>query len=728
MTKIDAIMREGDMLASELEAALRKLHDPARQPPTLLKMLSGLNTSLSLIGNVCLHQQSGNAHEEHRTGRGAARLSHIFNKCPVRFPEGDFAPPLQHARDPPDVEIEDHIRTWRPGLLKNDEFTPAFEPWKTVAGKNLLRWVNHVLEHSQKGYEGGSLCLVNPNVDLEDGKILAVMHRGVPAVREGITRRAAKIAARGGSTHSAMGALVDGGGGGESKAGGGGGSRPGTGGATSRGPPPDLDTLLETFTPVSRAKTILREMRRLVRPPMGRHVTSEAITGVPEPPTPEEIAAHEKRMARLAEREKESGIIVHVMSRYMGMRIHVHDTKLRVKFALLAEMLSRHPGGALNPPPELEQRALKHLHTAVEHWHAARDSFGLLVEETPVSKTDEYMIELAKQMVDQFVGSQDVCEWLSQGMVDCLWDRAEWMKWRDELTFLQWQSVCTTVLSRKVKVEEDVDDGSFTTIDPLQLMGSVFKRLKIHENQTEQERALAEIVKYCKSRIRDLKRIFQFYAAAEEGDANSMDHVEYWKFVRECKLQKDRRALPSVRVDLCFQAANMDYTKTGSERQESDDGELESVEWIEVMVRLSSWRYPKKPPCLDQRYVKMMQEEVLENACSVDIDVFRERLAGEKVQDCLHKFRKNLKAIYTVYAADDDSDDVSERMLGKLAHTHTTPPPRRRPPQPHRTAPVQHHPAHPCIALLLFPRTHAPTPPRKKKNLTGRWSAGYDEL
>ena len=54
----------------------------------------------------------------------------------------------------------------------------------------------------------------------------------------------------------------------------------------------------------------------------------------------------------------------------------------------------------------------------------------------------------------------------------------------------------------------------------------------------------------------------------------------------------------------------------------------------------------------------MMQEEVLENACQVDIDVFRERLAGDKVQDCLKKHRKNIKAIYTVYAADDDSDEA----------------------------------------------------------------------
>ena len=152
--------------------------------------------------------------------------------------------------------------------------------------------------------------------------------------------------------------------------------------------------------------------------------------------------------------------------------------------------------------------------------------------------------------------------------------------------------------------------------------------------------------------------IFQYYAAAEEGNANSMDHCEYWKWVRECKLQKDRKALPSVRVDLEFQAANMDYTKTGSERLASDDGELESVEWIEVITRLASFRYPKKPKLLDERYVKMMQEEVLENACSVDIDVFRERLAGDKVQECLKQNKRNLKGIYTVYAADDQSDDA----------------------------------------------------------------------
>ena len=648
MAKIDAAMREGDLLDLELKDALKKLHDPARQPPTLLKMLEGVNVAISLMGNICMHQQSGNAHETHRNDKGAARLTHVYNKTPFRF-ESEFSSPDRWPREAPDPDVEDGIRKWRPGRLKNDEFTHAFEPFKTVAGKHLVRWANHVLEQNHQdntpgagataSYEGGSLCIINPNVDLEDGKILAVLHRSTPGVRVGIEKHSAKLARGGGGGGAAAG------------------SRPGSRAAAMKEAPP-LAKLLDSYDNVHRAKCMLQEGRRFMRPPMARYVTCELLTGVKEPPSPEEIAAHEKRMARLAAREKESGIIVHVMSRYMGMRIHIHDTKSRVKFAMLAELMGRHPGGSLSPPMEFENRMLKLLEEATDIWHISRDGFGKLVEDTPVSQTDEFMIELAKSMGEQWSRSQDIAEWVAQGMFDCLYDRAEWMTWRNELTFVQWQSVCTTVLSRKVKTEEDVDDGSFTTIDPLQLMGSVFKKLKIHENPTEYERALAEIVKYCKSRIRDLKRIFQYYAAAEEGDANSMDHVEYWKFVRECKLQKDRRALPSVRVDLCFQAANMDYTLTGADRQASDDGELESVEWIEVMTRLCSWRYPKKPPCLDQRFYKMMQEEVLENACSVDIDVFRERLSGDKVQDCLKKHRKNIKAIYTVYAADDDSDDA----------------------------------------------------------------------
>ena len=241
-------------------------------------------------------------------------------------------------------------------------------------------------------------------------------------------------------------------------------------------------------------------------------------------------------------------------------------------------------------------------------------------------------------------------------------DREKWAQFRDRLTYLLWQSVCTTVLSRKVKIEEDVDDGSFTTIERLQLVNSVFKRAKITE-QEEQEDMVKSWQNMFKHRIRDLKRIFQYYAAAEAGDANSMDHAEWWKFVRECKFQKDRKAMPSVRVDLIFQACNIDYTLDAKDRAEADDGEMESTEWTESLVRTSSWRYSKKTAGgLDKRLEKLMNEDMLPNACSVDCDVFRERLAGDEVQAVYHKHRRNLKKIYAVYAADDDDGDAALAM------------------------------------------------------------------
>ena len=59
---------------------------------------------------------------------------------------------------------------------------------------------------------------------------------------------------------------------------------------------------------------------------------------------------------------------------------------------------------------------------------------------------------------------------------------------------------------------------------------------------------------------------------------------------------------------------------------ESDDGELKPTEFIEGLVRLASNRFLKPAENLATRFIKVMNEEVLPNACSVDTDVFRERL------------------------------------------------------------------------------------------------------
>ena len=100
-----------------------------------------------------------------------------------------------------------------------------------------------------------------------------------------------------------------------------------------------------------------------------------------------------------------------------------------------------------------------------------------------------------------------ILKWHSDQYMNSLPDREKWAQFRDRLTYLLWQSVCTTVLSRKVKIEEDVDDGSFTTIERLQLVNSVFKRAKITE-QEEQEDMVKSWQNMFKHRIHDLNEFF----------------------------------------------------------------------------------------------------------------------------------------------------------------------------------------------------------------------------
>lgn len=78
-----------------------------------------------------------------------------------------------------------------------------------------------------------------------------------------------------------------------------------------------------------------------------------------------------------------------------------------------------------------------------------------------------------------------------------------------------------------VQIEEDIDDGLFTTIDKQQWVGSVFKREKIHEDDDAMGEIIAKYVSLCKHRIREFKRICQYYAVAEARDANSMDHAGF---------------------------------------------------------------------------------------------------------------------------------------------------------------------------------------------------------
>ena len=76
-------------------------------------------------------------------------------------------------------------------------------------------------------------------------------------------------------------------------------------------------------------------------------------------------------MARLAAREAESGIIVHIMSRYCGQRIHVEGREIPLKFALIVAMLSK-SDGFMYIPEEMEHREFLLVEEANTKWNEFR--------------------------------------------------------------------------------------------------------------------------------------------------------------------------------------------------------------------------------------------------------------------------------------------------------------------------------------------------------------------
>ena len=173
--------------------------------------------------------------------------------------------------------------------------------------------------------------------------------------------------------------------------------------------------------------------------------------------------------------------------------------------------------------------------------------------------------------------------------------KREYRIFAPNLIRLSWQSLCTTVLARKVREEADIDDGTFTKICPIRV-AQEFKRLGILSDIAVKEE-IDESKTVLKTRIRDLKRIFQFYAAAEQGgDANTMDSVEYKKLVRDTNLQKDRKLLPSVRIDLIYQACCIDHTAVGRARVENGTDDIDANKFVEAIFRLGGYKYEQWEP------------------------------------------------------------------------------------------------------------------------------------
>ena len=232
--------------------------------------------------------------------------------------------------------------------------------------------------------------------------------------------------------------------------------------------------------------------------------------------------------------------------------------------------------------------------------------------------------------------------------------RQLWWQWKVAAKKLGWRSMCHTLLSQKVAVEEHVDDGRFTNITRLQIQDILEKVGDL--DQASQTKSVDEIKDLLKEHLPTLEHIFVHYCTHGSGGSNeSMDRGEYWRFIRDIKI-KHKRKMTSVDIDLIFTAANVDRDESDDDNREEHSQELLPVEFSECLVRLAATRFDQGP--IIMRLQRLFEMHVIKYACSTNKNIFKRKIDTEQVRRVYTKFQKPLAIVYKAYASADQQDDA----------------------------------------------------------------------
>eukprot|EP00999_Lentomonas_sp_LEN2_P002685 NODE_55_length_2744_cov_100.900267_g36_i0.p1 GENE.NODE_55_length_2744_cov_100.900267_g36_i0~~NODE_55_length_2744_cov_100.900267_g36_i0.p1 ORF type:complete len:853 (+),score=157.93 NODE_55_length_2744_cov_100.900267_g36_i0:103-2661(+) len=164
--------------------------------------------------------------------------------------------------------------------------------------------------------------------------------------------------------------------------------------------------------------------------------------------------------------------------------------------------------------------------------------------------------------------------------------------------------------------------------------------------------------------VQELKKIFVFYANldntvdAAQGGAHVISSGEYWRFCLDAKLVNSGPLKKPILEKIFKKAnANSDTIETSGEladAKEVDFGinpasELTPLEWVECLIRMAHVLYPQKPQLAD-RVKDMLEFKVLPNACSTNVDGFRQQIYKSHVQRVLAQYNIQLQRVFRFYA------------------------------------------------------------------------------
>ena len=544
--QIATLRKEIAALEKKLEEALNILLQEARQPPGLELVLKGLSKALGKFQGVLARQLDEQIRESFRDGSDTLRLAPLYTwrsaqKVPPpladkeRTKEGELDPMSDG-----DEKGEEEVKRWFPGqyTAKSEENTPAFYPFKTRPGGRSRRWANNLIRRDWMREDVPRGQLWTSHEKMADCDNWHSIFRSLKELAPQIPQIPPLVV-----------------------------------------PERTCDDYFKENPNVPRAMHFVEYLRttggniqikipskekepmiRDVLNSLGRYVDQKTITCLEPPETPEAIKIREERMRKLASRQADTGIVVHVVSKYMGMRVHVMDTGEQKSAALMAEAFTKcfktvevsesrvgseascersEPAALLIlnstqiqifififvwPPSSLGITQLwpgymdkcfeKYNKLWVEGWEKnttkieevlsfadASDWFKIGEKRKVPMWVKEYashdtLKKHGKNIAETDKNARIVANSIIADYNECLADRKRYRQHIKDLKRHTYQSLCTTMLSRRLRTEEDIDDGTFTTVERVQFAGE-YKRCGVLNEEVQEEQCL-EMKKYLK--------------------------------------------------------------------------------------------------------------------------------------------------------------------------------------------------------------------------------------
>jgi hypothetical protein len=152
-----------------------------------------------------------------------------------------------------------------------------------------------------------------------------------------------------------------------------------------------------------------------------------------------------------------------------------------------------------------------------------------------------------------------------------------------------------------------------------------------------------------------LSKIFQHYAAGDDGDATSMSLQEFWDVVRDCELSKqtsDTQAVKKETFNRIFERADAleeDGEGGGNTAISGGDAEITPDGFVNALIEISLRKY-KKESKWSKRFDLLLTKGILPKACRTNTESFRKDISQDDVQAVYKKYAQKLRAVFEHYA------------------------------------------------------------------------------